>query len=154
MMVAGIGILCWLMIRSRGRNRTRSAQAVEIGKLGHNANATVSTQTFSGTQSLGAPREVLKWQVELHDLGRELKAELDTKMLAVQNLTRQYDQAANRLAEMIRLAEQAQVPAPAIQKIARILSAEGWSVTRIAATLELPPATIAELTAPESAVVS
>lgn len=106
MTLAGIGILCWVMMRNRWKQQKKVNSALVVEPMGHNANATGQPNTFTGTQSLGAPRDVLKWQVELHDLGRELKAELDSKMLAVRALTKQYDQAAQRLAELIRIAEE------------------------------------------------
>ena len=105
MMISGLGILCWLFIRSRSKGRRKSAPAVITKHLKHNSNASCQPEQFSGTQSLGAPNEVLKWQVELHDLGRDIKAELDSKILAVRSVTQQYDEAASRLADLIRLAD-------------------------------------------------
>ncbi len=105
MMLAGLGLICWLLMRGKMRGR-RQFQPATTFSLGHNANAQATVGPFSGTKSLGAPTEVLKWQVELHDLGRELKGELDSKLLAVRAMVNNYDQAARRLAEMIRLAEQ------------------------------------------------
>ena len=36
---------------------------------------------------MDAPPEVLRWQVEMHETARELKAELDTKIAVLQRLT-------------------------------------------------------------------
>jgi hypothetical protein len=112
--------------------------------LGHNANANRIVERYSGTQSLGAPPEVLRWQVELHELGRDIKAELDTKMIAVRTLLRQYDLAAQRLNELIRIADQvdpsvARQPSetkclPAIKQ----LRLSGWNDRQIAEALQLP----------------
>lgn len=137
MLIAGIMILCWLMLRGKmGRRRTR--QEIRDNSLRFKANATGHSQVFSGTQSLGAPPDALRWQVELHDLGRELKGELDSKMLAVQKLSRSYDQAANRLSELIRLAEQATAcPNTPYAKVHQ-LSQAGWSPPRISSSLGLP----------------
>lgn len=107
MMISGLGILCWIFIRSRSKGRRKSAPAVITKHLKHNSNASCQPEQFSGTQSLGAPNDVLKWQVELHDLGRDIKAELDAKILAVRSVTKQYDEAATRLADLIRLADDA-----------------------------------------------
>ncbi|MBM4090022.1 MAG: hypothetical protein FJ276_11480, partial [Planctomycetes bacterium] len=47
------------------------------------------------------PVEVLRWQVEMHDLGRNLKAELDTKMRVLQILIAQAKQEAERLEQLL-----------------------------------------------------
>ena len=100
---------------------------------------------FRGTHSLGAPAEVLKWQVELHDLGRELKAELDSKLVAVRTMTTAYDQAARRLAEMIRLAEQVQPSPTSPWSEARRLSNLGWDPATIAGALGIGQTEVEQL---------
>jgi len=52
-----------------------------------------------------APVEVLRWQVEMHETARDLKAELDSKMVALQTLTRFADEAAERMEAAINRAE-------------------------------------------------
>lgn len=60
-----------------------------------------------------APREVLRWQVALHDTARELMAELDTKMIATQVLIRQAEETIARLEEAkTRLSSMQSEPAP------------------------------------------
>lgn len=132
MIIGGLGVVCWLMIRSRMKNM-KSSNTVVIPKLKFNANATGQPETFSGTQSLGAPKEVLRWQIELHDLGRELKGELDSKMIAIQALTQSSDQAALRLSELIQMAENLRFgPESPIAKV-RQLAAQNWTSEKIAA---------------------
>jgi hypothetical protein len=148
MMIAGLGLVCWLMMRGKMRGR-RQLQMPTTFSLGHNDNAQAASTPYTGTKSLGAPAEVLRWQVELHDLGRELKAELDSKLLAVRSMTLAYDQAARRLAEMIRLAEQVQLPAASPLAEARRLAALGWTPAKIAQTLSLDETDVALLLGPE-----
>ncbi len=136
MMLAGLGLMCWLLLRGKMHRRRQLQPKVSL-VLGHNGNAQSTATPFSGTKSLGAPADVLRWQVELHDLGRELKAELDSKLVAVGAVTNSYDQAARRLAEMIRLAEQVQVSANSPLGEARRLAELGWEPSRIAAVLSL-----------------
>ena len=143
MMLSGIGLVCWLMMRGRMQRR-RSVDLPVITHLGHNANAFSRSAPFTGTQSLGAPTEVLRWQVELHDLARELKAELDSKMIAVRSMTTAYDQAARRLAELIRLAEQVQLPGTSPLVEARRLANLDWENSKIAAALCLPEIDVAQ----------
>jgi hypothetical protein len=44
-----------------------------------------------------APPDVNRWQVEMHELARDLKGELDTRIAILQILLRQADQTAARL---------------------------------------------------------
>ncbi len=166
MIFAGVGILVWLLMRGRMGRRKRYAE-LKMQELRFNGNAKLKPIQFNGTKSLGAPADILNWQLELHDLGRELKGELDSKMLAVQNLTRQYDQAAQRLSELIKMAEQVEQrdelagqntndnkpaatasassvgkrdsnAAPSPFAKARQLQAAGWPSQRIANCLGMP----------------
>lgn len=146
MMMAGMGLMCWLLLRGKMRRKRQSAQlGVAASVLKHNANARTPPSAFSGTQSLGAPPDVLKWQVELHDLGRELKAELDSKLVAVRSMTQSYDRAARRLAELIRMAEEVSIPQNSVLAEARRLAALGWDHKRIAAVLGMPQDDISAL---------
>mgnify|MGYP003678306497 CR=1 FL=1 len=143
MMLAGLGLICWLMLR--GKMRRRRGQTSPTFSLGHNSNAKTTAASFSGTKSLGAPAEVLQWQVELHDLARELKGELDSKLVAVGAMTKSYDQAARRLAEMIRLAEQVQLTATSPLSESRRLAELGWEPARIASVLSLSESDVEQL---------
>ena len=57
------------------------------------------------TPLVDAPLEVLRWQVEMHDIARELKAELDSKMSALQALIRMAQQQTQQLDTAIQRAE-------------------------------------------------
>lgn len=48
-----------------------------------------------------APPEVLRWHVELHETARDLKAEIDTKLVALQVLTKQAREEADRLERLL-----------------------------------------------------
>ena len=50
---------------------------------------------------MDAPPNILRWQVEMHETARDLKAELDTKMLAVQQLIAIAQDQAGRLEKAI-----------------------------------------------------
>jgi hypothetical protein len=45
----------------------------------------------------GAPDSIVRWEVEMQELARDLKAEIDSKMVALQHLIHDADRAANRL---------------------------------------------------------
>ena len=54
---------------------------------------------------IDAPPEVLRWQVEMHDLARDLKAELDSKMRALQTLIQLAQHETLQLEAAIQRAE-------------------------------------------------
>ena len=53
-----------------------------------------------------APIEVLRWQVEMHQTARDLKAEIDTKLVALQAVTRLAQEERQRLEMAIDHARQ------------------------------------------------
>lgn len=145
--IAGIGIVIWLMVRNK-LGRRKLGREISVQNLRFNSSAKVKPTQFTGTQSLGAHADVLKWQVELHDLGRQLKGELDSKMLAVAHLSGQCDQATNRLAELIRMAEGVEPVSESVYAKAQQLSRAGWSAEKISTTLDLPADDIELLLSP------
>lgn len=54
---------------------------------------------------LQAPREFQRWQVEMHDLARELSGQLDSKLGLLQHLVREADRQSARLEAVIARAE-------------------------------------------------
>ncbi|MDR0610689.1 MAG: hypothetical protein LBG58_11305 [Planctomycetaceae bacterium] len=51
-------------------------------------------QQFTGAYS---PRNIAKWEVEIHQIGRQMIGTLDSKMVALQTLTQEANRAANRI---------------------------------------------------------
>lgn len=54
---------------------------------------------------LEVPPDVLQWQANLKRLSQELQSELDEKMAAVSALSQAYEQASQRLSNLILRAE-------------------------------------------------
>ena len=52
--------------------------------------------------NLDAPAEVLRWEVHMQETARDLSAQLDSKMIALQHLIREADRAAERLEQELR----------------------------------------------------
>ena len=67
-------------------------------------------ESKTGQPLLDAPPELLRWQVEMHETARELKAELDTKIAVLQRLTIDARRESQRLAELLEEAERAELP--------------------------------------------
>lgn len=95
--LGGMAILCFLLLRNGSRRRDRKqSDTEELHQL---------TGERSRDSALAdAPDEVLRWQVEMHDTARDLKAELETKMLALQVLIREARVERERLEAVIRAA--------------------------------------------------
>ena len=152
MMLAGIGLLCWLMVRSRmtrrataPRSAPTTATTASTAKLKYNSQAQIRPANFAGTGSVNAPADALQWQLDLHDLGRELKAELDCKLIAGRRMTQDYDRASRRLLALIRAAEHAQAPEQGILSRIQSRHAEGWSSGQIANEIGLSETDVLEL---------
>jgi membrane protein implicated in regulation of membrane protease activity len=90
MLVAGLVMLGWMLIRRQLRSRRRMREQdlstrdlrVQLAKA----------DKPTGMPLSSAPIEAQRWQVEMMDLQRDLKAELDTKIMVVQVLIRQADE--------------------------------------------------------------
>jgi flagellar biosynthesis/type III secretory pathway M-ring protein FliF/YscJ len=90
MMLAGLVLLGWVLIRHQVRTRRRRhAQDLSERDLRRQLS---KTDQPTGVPLATAPIETQRWQVEMFDLQRELKAELDMKIVVVQSLIRQADE--------------------------------------------------------------
>lgn len=88
MLVAGVGILIWVLLRRSHRARLRHVgQERELAEQQRQLGA----RRDSGAPLADAPAEVLRWQAAMFDLQRELKAELETKISVLQALVRLAD---------------------------------------------------------------
>jgi hypothetical protein len=54
----------------------------------------LSNQQFTGAYS---PRNIAKWEAEIHQIGRQMIGTLDSKMVALQTLTQEANRTANRI---------------------------------------------------------
>lgn len=65
----------------------------------------LSSLTAAAAIPLDVPPDVLHWQANLERLSQELQSELDEKMSAVSSLSQAYEQASQRLSNLILRAE-------------------------------------------------
>jgi len=90
MLVAGIVMLGWFLARRQIRSRSRlHAQNIDDRNLRQKR---IEADKPTSVPLSSAPVEIQRWQVEMFDLQRELKAELDMKIVVVQSLIRQADE--------------------------------------------------------------
>lgn len=97
--LAAMGIMIWVLWRrsSRhfGRGGTAHQPAYKVSKLDNDRDLSL----------IDAPPEVTRWQVEMHELARDLKGEIDTKLALLSILIRQADAAAQRLEQATQRAQ-------------------------------------------------
>ncbi|REJ69638.1 MAG: hypothetical protein DWQ31_04000 [Planctomycetota bacterium] len=85
-------IVFWVIFRSRFRRKSAGA-AMRLG--GQSAD------------DARPPRQLDRWSVEMHETARDLSAQLDTKMVALQALIQSAEAKEARLRELIEQAEAA-----------------------------------------------
>ncbi|TWU57625.1 hypothetical protein [Rubripirellula reticaptiva] len=135
--VAGFVMLGWVLarrtlkMRKRVNADTRAANK-ELAKI-RNAKAPVLPLS-------DAPPETQRWQVALFDTQRELKAELDTRIVIVQTLLRQVDAKIQRLSELQNVAPPTPAANPVGNRRADVeaLVMKGHTAEEIAAAIGLP----------------
>ncbi len=86
----------------------------------------------------GAPVETQRWQAAMFDLQRELKAELDTRIIVVQTLLNQVDEKINQLNSMQSKLEPAPTADHSISSKIQELMQRGMNATEIAMKLGMP----------------
>lgn len=108
--------------------------------------------TNSRSYQAEAPDSLVRWEVQMHDLARDLKAEIDSKMIALGHLVRDADRAAERLEKALASApplndpsaeekQPAQPRAPenaALREEVYTLADYGFSVHDIASRMGTP----------------
>ncbi len=102
MFILGLGLMIAILMRRWHRYygpRRRRRQEAPL------ARATLESKRPPRSLS-DAPTDVLRWQVELHETARDLKAELDSKIGALQVLIRMARQEAERLERLTGYVDQ------------------------------------------------
>ncbi|MDA1052052.1 MAG: hypothetical protein O3C40_16420 [Planctomycetota bacterium] len=98
MLAAGMLIVIFLLLRRSRRylGKTKKQKPSTRRKL---------DDARQATPLLDAPPEILRWHVEMHEATRHLKAELDSKMSALQAIIRIASEESARLEAAIARAE-------------------------------------------------
>lgn len=98
MLVAGIAVLTWILLRRTWKYRRQS----QLARTSPNPHADFRDRHDHGIE---LSRDMTRFQVEIYDFARDMRADIDTKMRVLQTLTRQADQQAKRLEEAINQAK-------------------------------------------------
>jgi hypothetical protein len=99
-LAVAIGLLTFFAMRVWSR-RLRST----TGLTRRESSLAPRTREAKSLQPLvDAPPEITRWQVEMHDLARDLKGELDTKIAVLEHLVIEARAEADRLEALVERA--------------------------------------------------
>jgi biopolymer transport protein ExbB/TolQ len=85
------------------------------------SSVSLNSTSKASQNAFDVPPEVVRWQADLRRLSEELQSELDEKMSAVTTLSAAYEQASERLSDLIERAEE--LEEELVEKALRRLSA-------------------------------
>lgn len=100
-LAAALAALCFLALRGNWARQRRSA---EVTAEPDSIRQACAPKTRAAA-SFEAPSDFLRWQVEMHETARDVKAEIDTKLLALQSLMVLANEHCQRLEVMLAKAE-------------------------------------------------
>jgi hypothetical protein len=101
MLALGIAMMLVILLRRSGRYyhklKRQAKRAAKPTAQQTRREEQMANMFDRASPLLDAPSTVVRWQVEMQELARELKAEIDTKMRILQVLVRRSNEAAERL---------------------------------------------------------
>lgn len=100
-LAAALAAACLLLLRNNWARQRKSAESTPNPQAIREAYAPKTREASAHH----APEDLLRWQVELHDTARDVKAEIDTKLLALQSLLVVANEHAQRLETLLARAE-------------------------------------------------
>ncbi|MCP4886001.1 MAG: hypothetical protein GY904_05240 [Planctomycetaceae bacterium] len=103
LLVAGFVMLGWVLARRQIKSRRQLNQNARVANKAVKA---IRDYKEPAVPLAGAPVETQRWQAAMFDLQRELKADLDTRIVIVQTLLQQVDQRIDRLENLQRALRQ------------------------------------------------
>lgn len=135
LMVGGFVMLAWVL----ARRKIRAGKKVhrETKRANHEIKL-MREHTEPSIPLSGAPPETQRWQAAMFDLQRELKAELDTRIIVVQTLLNQVDEKINHLNKLQSELEPAQATEHFMKSKIQDLLQRGLNAREIAIRMSLP----------------
>ena len=135
LMVGGFVMLAWVLARRK----------IRAGKKVHEetkrANREIKLMREHKEPSVplsGAPAETQRWQAAMFDLQRELKADLDTRIVVVQTLLNQVDEKIDHLNSLQTDLEPPQIADPSLRTKIQELLQRGLNAREIALKMGMP----------------
>lgn len=135
LMVGGFVMLAWVL----ARRKIRAGKKVhrETKRANHEIKL-MREHTEPSIPLSGAPPETQRWQAAMFDLQRELKAELDTRIIVVQTLLNQVDEKINHLNKLQSELEPAQATEHFTKSKIQDLLQRGLNAREIAIRMSVP----------------
>ena len=100
-LAAALAAACFLLLRSNWVRQRKSEESTPNPRAIREAYAPQNREASAHR----APEDLLRWQVEMHDTARDVKAEIDTKLLALQSLIVIADEHSQRLEVLLERAK-------------------------------------------------
>ncbi len=97
MLALGIAMLLVILLRRSGRYYQKLKRKAKQAAKPTRRQEQTDNMFNRASPLLDAPSTIVRWQVEMQELARDLKAEIDTKMRLLQVLVQRSDEAAARL---------------------------------------------------------
>jgi len=110
--------MTWVLLRCASRAR-RQCSSIPSASSNRQARSSDGPDSWGDT-----PREMSRWQIEMYDFARDMRADMDTKMRVLQTLIGQAQQQAQRLEAATDKAERLGVAEcrDTLQEIKRVTS--------------------------------
>jgi hypothetical protein len=99
-LAAALAAACFLMLRGNWLRQKRTQETPDPQTIQHSFAS--KTREASAHH---APEDLLRWQVEMHELARDVKGEIDAKLMALQSLMIVADEHAQRLDSLLARTE-------------------------------------------------
>jgi len=109
LLAAVVGMMLFRVQRYYARHPTSRPSFGASSRAEHSSRTGASPPTHQQ----GVAREMIEWEVQMHDLVREMSGQLNSKMSALEHLIREADRAAARLEAARAAASGVESPAPA-----------------------------------------
>ncbi len=138
LMVAGFVMLGWVLARRQIKMRKRVNRDARVA---NRAIQQIRERKEPSVPLADAPPETQRWHAALFDLQRELKAELDTRIMVVQTLLNQVDQRIEYLSALQGTPSplsMSVLPSPEQQRTIQSLDSDGHTAEEIATETGLP----------------
>lgn len=101
----GVVLMIFILMRRWFRYSRRQRKRPDRYSIEKVAKITSAAEPNLDLPLVDSPPEMIRWHVEMYEIARDLKAELNSKMIALQAMVRMADQASQRLESAVMRAE-------------------------------------------------
>ena len=106
LLLAGMGLMIFLLMRNISRRNKKGRPKSIDRQLKESDQYFKARDARTKDKLIDAPAQVGRWQVEMHETARDLKAELDSKILVLQSVIKTARVEIDRLEKTIDSARQ------------------------------------------------